>query len=271
VIPTFTNMAWPDDPYGTGQLWRKEPQLLVGLSVCWTGAPQRAAPASYAVVYIRLHQTRPPDLAGSIAFGFRAAAAMAAGQVPELVRMLDLDILRARRLAKIVAGYPLARDLRALGNWADGGPGIRALDSRIGAGDDGNRHVASVVDLDGGRGSLEAELCGLSELVPPAVQTATAAFAPQQLVEAVAASAWSQSSAAAPAAGQETGRGPELSQPAEWLAACATERALICAVTVGCVLGRLTWHEPLDVGAVMTANAWDCFGSLLSDQVPVAP
>jgi hypothetical protein len=55
-MTVFTNMAWPDDPYGTGQLWRSEPLLLAGFGMCWAGGRGRVvSPASYAMVYLRLH------------------------------------------------------------------------------------------------------------------------------------------------------------------------------------------------------------------------
>lgn len=100
---TFTNMAWPDDPYGTGQLWRQEPQLLAGFAITGTAADQ--APRAYAVTYLRLHRTKAVELTAGVSFGFRAAATVAGDDMGELAGLLDLDALRARRLAKVVAGF----------------------------------------------------------------------------------------------------------------------------------------------------------------------
>lgn len=104
-------MAWPEDPYGTGQLWRAEPPLLASFAACCVDDDERAVPVSYAAVYLRLHRTTPVDATAGFAFGFRAVSATSEDDLSELVRLFDLDVMRARRLAKVVAGYRLADDV----------------------------------------------------------------------------------------------------------------------------------------------------------------
>jgi hypothetical protein len=270
VIRTFTNMIWPDDPYGTGQLWRREPRLLAGLSVCWVGEPGPLMPTAYAAVYLKLPRVAPLDVSEGFAFGFRAAAITTAGQVSELVRMLDLDILRASRLAKIVSGYSLPGEVRELMMQPGAGRGIRSLASGISAGGGGGA-AARVVDIDSGRGSLSAELAAMSGTIPLAARSVQRAFAPRLLIEAMAASACRHRRGAPLIDEHEARCEPNVAGPAEWLAACATERALVCGVSAGRLSDQLTWHEPLDIGAAMTASAWDCFSSAGSDRVPAAP
>src|ERR1700679_3913037 len=99
-----TNMAWPDDPYGTGQLWRKEPWLLAGFAIRFLHQDQRAYPVSYAVAYLRLCRTHAIDLTSGVSFGFRAITINTKAELGHLLHLFDLDAMRARRLAKIVAG-----------------------------------------------------------------------------------------------------------------------------------------------------------------------
>ena len=250
-MPGFTNMAWPEDPYGTGQLWRKEPHLLAGFSVCHAGEPGKAMPVSYAVVYVRLHRTQPADLTPGVSFGFRAVTVATDDQMEELVRVLDLDILRARRLAKIITGHSLARDLHAIAELASpgAGRGIRGLQAVLRASDPASPGMARVANIPSGQGSFAADIAVLPASGHIASPTVSWAYAAQHTIDSMAATAQSP---------QSPGRAAGAA--ARWLAACATERALVCAVTAGRMLDRLTWDELLDIAEAMAANAWDSFG-----------
>lgn len=265
-MPAFTNMAWPEDPYGTGQLWRREPPLLAAFSALWPATGARAL-AAYAVVYLRLHRTQPVDLSEGVGFGFRAVVAATGGEVPELVRLIDLDALRARRLAKVVAGYCLAGDLRQIGSLAAGdiGRGIRGLADAWDAPNEIRPGLAQVLDL-GGRDGYP-DLATVAADAGILAGSVARAFEPQPVVGAMA------SGAAGQAASENLGaRGAkeDRERRAQWLAACATERALVCAVTAGRMLGRHTWDQALDIGAAMAANAWDCYALLDLDRPGVS-
>ncbi|TDD61639.1 hypothetical protein [Actinomadura rubrisoli] len=108
-------MSWPEDPYGAGQTRRTKPRLLISTSTYTTRNDHgQAVPVSYAAVYLRLHRTQPRDATGGLVFGFRALAALTPQETAELVRLADLDLLRARRLAHILVGYGLLADLNVL-------------------------------------------------------------------------------------------------------------------------------------------------------------
>jgi hypothetical protein len=190
-------MSWPEDPYGTGQLWRKEPQLLAGFSLCWASSPGEPVPASCAVVYLKLHRTQPVDLTSGFSFGFRAVTAAASDQPADLVRVFDLDILRARRLARIVAGYSLERDLQALSGLAssEAGRGIRGMEEGMATDDAGRQGAASVVDIASGCGSFDADVAAVLADARIASWSARWAFAPQTEIDSMVAAASAEDSA----------------------------------------------------------------------------
>jgi len=259
-MPAYTNMAWPEDPYGTGQLWRQEPSLLAGFAVCWAAGAEPAIPVSYAVVYLRLHRTRPVELTGGVSFGFRAVMAITEGDVPELVRLLDLDALRARRLAKVVAGCRLGRDLRDLGVFASGdaGRGIGGLGAAWDDPEGGNPGLARVLDIAGEDVQPGCDMAAAAAGAGIDSSTVTIAFELQRTIDETAGMARQPPAGDSLATQAEGG----MVRSARWLAACSTERALICAVTAGRMLGRHVWEGSLDIGAVMAANTWDCYPSL---------
>lgn len=264
-MPAFTNMAWPEDPYGTGQLWRREPPLLAAFSVLWptTGT---TVPAAYAVAYLRLHRTQPVDLSEGVGFGFRAVVAATSGEVPELVRLIDLDALRARRLAKVVAGYCLAGDLQRIGSLAagDAGRGVRGLADAWAAPGESRPGLTQVFDLGGRDGYLD--LAAVAADAGILAGSVARAFEPQPVIGVMASGAAGQAASENLGA---SGAEEDRERCAQWLAACATERALVCAVTAGRMLGRHTWDQALDIGAAMAANAWDCYSLLNLDRLGV--
>ena len=75
-MQTWTNLAWPDDPYRTGQQLYRRPAPRLAAFTTWpavTSGP--AVPATTAVVYLPLHRTRPVTVtAQTLTFGFRAAS-----------------------------------------------------------------------------------------------------------------------------------------------------------------------------------------------------
>jgi hypothetical protein len=226
----YTNMAWPDDPYGTGQLWRKEPLLLVGL------ATRRTADGSglaYGITYLRLSRTPPVDLSAGLSFGFRAAV-VGAAERDQLAELFDLDVLRARRLAKVIVASDLTSELAALLSVSsEPRRGIEGLAEAWRIRANGSPGLAQMLDI-------ARDLAGASDDLDMAA-------------------------AQAGIHGQTTKPPDEPGD--ELLALCATERALISALAAAHSLGYYVWDGSLDVAAVVATNAWDCFTSLY---VPVS-
>jgi len=258
-MPAYTNMAWPEDPYGTGQLWRREPPLLASFAVRWAaGDAGAAAPVSYAVAYLRMHRTQAVDLTSGVSFGFRAVTAAAGDGARELVRLFDLDAMRARRLAKVVAGCGLAHDLQAMQAFAAGdvGRGIRGLAAAWASPDVGGPGLARAFDILGEHEHIDDELAGAAAHAGIDLPTVTLAFEPQRVTDAMGSVA--RGLADRDPATQER----DAVRAVEWLAACSTEAALIGALTGGHMLGHHTWQGSLNISVAMAANAWDCYASL---------
>jgi hypothetical protein len=223
-MPAYTNMAWPGDPYGTGQLWRKEPRLLVGLAVHGVNGKDQNG-LGFAITYLRLSRTPPIDLAAGLSFGFRAAVTVTLDEHDQLVRLFDLEVLRARRLAKIIAGYHLADDLAAVCAISQQcGRGIQGLRDWWAAHDDSSAGLARRFDL--GREETSASV-GLAAVA----RVSGIAFPAEHLAE---------------------------EPTAKRLAATATERALLCALVAGRSLGQAFWEGYLDCDAIVAANAEQC-------------
>jgi hypothetical protein len=225
-----TNMAWPDDPYGTGQLWRKKHWLLAGFAIRFLTQDQQSYPVSYAVAYLRLHRTQATDLTSGVSFGFRSVTINASAELGHLLRRFDLDAMRARHLAKIVAGWRLADALAVMhahaGREAD--RGVQGL-------------AESWVDRKHANSAL-AQMWDLAyDQAMPTRDLATAATESCIDISAVRGACESPSHL-------------DMS-PTVW----STTRALICALIAGRALNRFSWQGTLDVGAAIEANAGDCF------------
>lgn len=224
-MPAYTNMAWPGDPYGTGQLWRKEPRLLVGLATRDAGSEGQGALA-FAITYLRLSRTPPVDLSAGVSFGFRAAVATTADEHDQLVRLFDLEVLRARRLARIIAGCRLADDLAAVSAISNQpGRGIQGLSDRWAGHDDESTGLAHAFDLGGERAYAADDLATVARANGITLPVGNLAGEPL----------------------------------CKRLATAATERALLCALVAGRSLSEATWEGVLEIEEVIAANAWDCF------------
>ncbi|WP_433145197.1 hypothetical protein ACQPZ8_01655 [Actinomadura nitritigenes] len=265
----WTNMAWPEDPYGSGQTLRTKPRLLTATVTCSANHAQQRVPLAHAVVYLRLHRTKAIDATEGLAFGFRAAAALAPDETAELVRLADLDLLRARRLAQVLAGHCLELDLNVLQaatttartgapqGDTEFGRGLRALAAewpgRGGRGrsetfyfDLGHDLAPEMTHGPGGHGSERAEhLWRHAKAAGLRLGGTSRAAEPQYTLDTIVdrADAWEAS--------QERLK--------EWLAACATEHALVCALVAARHLGLYAWDGELDVAAALATNVGDCF------------
>lgn len=228
---TDTNMAWPDDPYGTGQLWRKEPRLLAGFAISFLPRAQREWPVSYAVAYLRLRRTQAIDLTSGVSFGFRAVTIESDADLGMFLEVFDLDAMRARRLAKVVAGWRLAEDLALLS--AHSGRAVHR----------GIQSLAESWRDQPHRNPALGEMCDVACGGTVATDLATVAASNGIDISPVGGACQS------------------LDFPNTSSAARSTSRALIYALIAGRILDRFTWDSPLDVEAIIAANAGDCFSA----------
>jgi len=228
----YTNLAWPDDPYRTGQqLYRRPAPRLAAFTVVRAAHASRLVPMSAAVVYLPLHRTQVLAVTGgTLTFGFRAASIGGMAGALALARVADLDLMQARRHAAILAGHLLAGDLAAL----------RAL-----AGDGVLRGVTAVerewADRSApAKGRAVMFDCGLDLRGAPSLAQACG----QALIRV--------SDGGASAAPDEPAAG-------ELATAAAVERALVIALVSARHLDRYTWEGTLHSDEIMAASVWDCF------------
>ena len=116
MMRTYTNMAWPDDPYRTGpQLYPRPGPRLASFATGPPPAHRAQAARSAAIVYLPLHRTRPLAVTGpTLTFGFRAASITGQAEADDLAALADLDLIQARRHAAILTGCMLSRTLADL-------------------------------------------------------------------------------------------------------------------------------------------------------------
>jgi len=230
---TYTNLAWPDDPYrASQQLYPRPSPMLAAFAVLPAGQCPIVAPAAVAVAYLPLHRTRAITVTeDTLAFGFRAASTAAASSIPGLAGLADLDLMLARRHARFLAGYALPAGLRALRDAAPGlaGRGLAAVEA--GAAGQPARGMATVIDIGDGHHDL-AVIC----------RNAVITASPASL-----------------ASGVTPGSDPAGPAAAGRLAAAAAERALAIALASARRLGRYRWQNRLRTARVLAAAAWDLF------------
>jgi len=222
---TWTNLAWPDDPYRTGQQLYRRPVARLAAFTAWPSLiGGRPVPATTAIVYLPLHRTRPVTVTGqTLAFGFRAASTSDPADVPGVAAVADLDLMQARRHAAILAGYHLADDLTAL--QRGGGTTVR-------------RGLAAVADdwADRSPAAGRAALFDCDLDLPGRLPLGRAC--------------------------QQAGISPIRTgtvRSEDWHpVTLAVERALAIALLCARHLGRYEWTGALDTGALMAASAWDC-------------
>jgi hypothetical protein len=227
-MQTYTNLAWPEDPYRTGQLLYARPApLLTAFTAGPPAGPARALTTSVAIVYLPLHRTQAVTVTEqTVMFGFRAASITGEAEAADLAALGDLDLLQARRHAAILAGYMLPDELRAL---PAGGPlrGLSAVQQEWPSRAAQARGKARIFDC-------RADLPGNPSL-EHARQRACLTTSPSDPSEAP---------------GNSADPGPSVT--------LTVERALSIALVCARHLGRYRWEGTLDTGAILTAAAWDC-------------
>lgn len=226
----YTNMAWPGDPYRTGQqLYRRPAPRLAAFTV--ESSRTRGSPTitSAAIVYLPLHRTRPVTVTGqTLTFGFLAASITSEAEAGALAGLADLDLSQARRHAAILTGCMLSKALAELQLLA--GITLRGLSAVQ------QEWVGRHAPVRGRAAMFDCpfDLPGqpfLEDACQQACLTARPGCLPAGLDELAAAG---------------------------MLTALLVERALIMALVCARHLGRYRWEGTLDTGDVMAASTWDC-------------
>lgn len=242
-MPQYTNLSWPDDPYGTGQqLYRRSKDLLAGFSVLWADDGAQALPVACAVAYLRLHRTHAVSLdPAEIDFGFRAVAVSGSRDIEDLAVVFDLDLLQARRHAVIMAGYSLTDDLYCMDRAVSlTMRGVQAVKDDWPRRDRSQRGKARMVDTAGYRAATVENLhqhCDRFDIAPDSAPGGLAM--PSEVAKRCAALG-----------------DPDATQ---WLARAAVEKALVISLIAGRLEYRCTWSGRVDVSASLAAQAWPEF------------
>jgi hypothetical protein len=248
---TYTNMAWPEQPYGASQRpFGQPPRLLAAITLDWAKHDDAEVPLCASIVYVRLARRDTITLnERAFAFGFRTAYTDQPTDHAALVRLVDTDLVRSRVHAHVLAAHGLADHLAALRTAAGNTPvpGVTSVERAWTTREQVRRGSARLFDTHhdttapepaglaaacGGRG-LEVDLAG------PGVSAELHA---------------TYQRTADPAA-------------AERLALANLRRTLSVALVALATLTLYRWDGPVTVDKLLHANAWDCFPNLL----PAAP
>ncbi len=240
----YTNLAWPGDPYRTGQqLFRKPGPMLAAFTLAsgtLASDPAddagREALVSAAMVYLPLHRTRAILVTGqAIAFGFQVTTAGGTA-LPGLAQAADLDLARARRHAAILAGHLLADDLTRLQALAGEAVlrGVAATERDWATRQTPVKGKAMMIDCGADLPARSlGQACRQAQIIPGAGWDKTA---------------------------------PGRAADSELAAALAVGRALMLALLSARHLGRASWQQDLDITEIITASAWDCFPRLRANE-----
>lgn len=244
MITTYANLAWPADPFRTGQqLFRKPGPMLTAFTLTPDPGHEagRMSMVVAAMVYLPLHRTRTVMITSrEMPAGFRAVSASDRSESAALARIADLDLARAVRHGSVLAGHLLAADLARLQELA-GGDVLRGVTSTARGWTDRSasapgRAVMIDTGLDLPAASLD-EACRMARIGSGA--------------------GWEQIARGGGAV-------------SELAAAQTIGRCLTIALLAGRHLGRVCWQHDLDVIEAVTASAWDCFPQLRARQSSAA-
>jgi hypothetical protein len=239
---TYTNLAWPDDPYrASQQLYRRPGPMLAAFAALPAGPAEVRAPAAIAFAYLALRRSRAVTVTeDTLAFGFRAASAASDDDLPALARAADLDLLQARRHARFLAGHALADSVRALRQHVPvtGARGLAAVEADWNPGGARARGKAEMIDscTDGDDLATACRNVGITAS-PPCADGGLAA-------------------------------GAAVPETAARLAAVAAERALVIALACARKSGLYAWDGTMDTTRIMDVTAWDLFPDTARAGVP---
>lgn len=230
-----TNLAWPTEPFGTGQRpFGKDQPMLAALAIEWQGYVLR--PVWGCAVYLTVRSTRTLTLDGfSPSFGYEVLTLEPGDEPAMLVERMDELLVASRRQAKFLAGHHLAPDLDRLAGFATtrrfpGVDGVRQLWSNRA---EKGRGMAKMVDT-------------AHDFDPPGPVALTAACGRANLTATVLA---------------DPDSAPGRSDPAV-LVRQALTRTLAVGLIAARSTGRYDWSSPVDVDELVTAAAWDQLDAL---------
>jgi len=111
-VRSFTNLSWPDGPYGSEfRPFGKREHLLTAVAVDWTYTPE-TVPVSVSVVYLRVRPATKLDVdERSLTIGFHTTAIEAGHETQVQLAHLDKVLIGARRHATILASHRFQDDL----------------------------------------------------------------------------------------------------------------------------------------------------------------
>lgn len=229
-MTVYTNLAWPDDPYRTGQQLYRRPMPRLAAFTAGRRGDDGPGVVAAAMAYLPLHRTRAVRVSqATLAFGFRAATADDKAGAPALAVAADLDLMMARRHAAVLTGHFLPGDLATL-QASSGRPVLRGV-AGVQLDWPGRQHSAP------GRAMMFDCLLDLpgDPSLDQACQHSGISLDPDSPV------------------------GPDQFRDGARAAARTVQRALAIALICARYLGRYRWEGTLHTGPVLAASVWDCF------------
>src|SRR5437870_9035425 len=151
MMQSFTNLAWPQDPFGTTQRpFVKPSEMLTSIAVKDPGRCDCSHPIAVAISYLRLYRRRPlPVRESTFNFGFYVVSIGSQDEGNELLRLVDEELTRARRHATILAGHSIPNALSILRRAAPNQParGLEAIERAWPARNEPASGLARIIDV----------------------------------------------------------------------------------------------------------------------------
>src|ERR1700722_3631789 len=119
---TWSNMAWPDDPYGTGQqLYRRPSPQLAAFTLLTVSHDSDSTSSAFAVVYLPLYRRGKVAVTeGTLTFGFCVFSVTDTTEMPDLAAAASLSLMHSWHHAAIFTGLAMDDDIAILRSSAVG-------------------------------------------------------------------------------------------------------------------------------------------------------
>lgn len=239
----YTNLAWPEDPFGTGQLWRRALRLIAGIKVYWDDQGNDESFYGFAFAYLRVPRVhkRPVMINGEkLGFGFKALGTSCDGEKADLCKELDLDLMQARRHAEAIAGHQLRDTLSRVKNEYAAIRGVGAIIDEWGEVGSSGEHRATICDMaQDNLKAVELEKYSRSmNLLPSKIISREEVDRTANLGGSASVSAW------------------------EGAIAKMVQEALLVALIGSAHFGFYRWEDPISIKDVLINHTWDCFPSV---------